>query len=228
MKTLSKAVAIASLLSAGVMSANVANAEVEASASIASSFLWHGQNLSGGEGVVAGSLDWYNDAGVYAGIWSGSGDTKADGYGGSETDLYVGFAGEAGDLSYDIMYATYLYNQEDTDGVVNNDIDDIAEVVLSVGYDAFSMSVTKNTDTTKNGDYLFTTLGMETGDFAFTLGNISGSEEIYYATDYSYIDAAYAYNDAITFTFSQIVNQDVDDTYADDAQFVVSYSLPIE
>jgi len=228
MKTLSKAVAIASLLSAGVMSANMANAEVEASASIASSFLWHGQNLSGGEGVVAGSLDWYNDAGAYAGVWSGSGDTKADGYGGSETDLYVGYAGEAGDLSFDIMYATYLYNQEDTDGNVNNDINDIAEVIVTLGYDAFSVSVAKNTDTDKNGDYLFATLGMEAGDFAFTLGNISGSEENYYGTDYSYVDAAYAYNDAITFTFSQIVDQDVADTYSDGGQFVVSYSLPIE
>jgi len=69
---------------------------------------------------------------------------------------------------------------------------------------------------------------MEVSDFAFTLGNISNSEEIYYATDYSYIDAAYAYNDSVTFTFSQIIDQDVADTYADGGQFVVSYSLPIE
>ena len=53
MKTLSKAVAIASLLSAGVMGAQVANAEVSASASIANTYLWRGQDLGGA--AISGS-----------------------------------------------------------------------------------------------------------------------------------------------------------------------------
>lgn len=218
MKSLSKAVAMASLLSAGVMSAQVANAEVSASAGIANLYLWRGQNLSAGSAVVSGSLDYANESGLYAGIWASSGDDSF----GNETDLYVGFSGEAGSIGYDISYATYMYPGED-------DINDVAEVILGVSMDAFSATLYKNTDVDANGDYIYLTLGAEMGDYAFTLGNVSGTEgKTFTNGDYTHVDVSYAYNDKLSFTYSQVVAEDTDDAYDMGGIFVVSYSLPIE
>ena len=56
-------------------------------------------------------------------------------------------------------------------------------------------------------------------------------------TDYTHIDISYAYNDNLTFTVSQIIDQDEiqlignEKKYEnrdDDTLFVLSYSLPIE
>jgi len=209
MKSLSKAVAMASLLSAGVMGAQVANAEVSASAGLASTYLWRGQDL--GTAAISGSLDYSAASGLYAGIWTSSGDTA----GGTETDLYFGFSGEAGSIGYDVGYATYLYAGED-------DIDDLAEVYVSVSADAFSASAYIPTDS--DADYTYLTLGMEAGDYAFTLGTNTGTD----TADYTHVDVSYAYNDKLSFTYSQVVAEDTDDTYDMGGIFVVSYSLPIE
>jgi len=209
MKTLTKAVAIASLVSASALTAQVANAEVSASAGLASTYLWRGQDL--GTAAISGSLDYAADSGVYAGIWTSSGDTA----GGTETDLYFGFAGEAGALSYDVGYATYLYAGED-------DIDDLAEVYVSVGMDMFSASVYIPTDS--DADYTYLTAGVELGDYSVSLGTNTGTD----ADDYTHVDVSYAYNDKVSFTYSQVVAEDTDDNYDMGGVFVVSYSLPIE
>ena len=218
MKTLSKAVAIASLVSASALTAQVANAEVSASASVANLYLWRGQNLgANGAPVMAGSLDYSAESGLYAGIWSSSGDTSF----GTETDLYVGFAGEAGSLSYDIGYATYLYSGED-------DVNDVAELIIGVGVDAYSATIYKSTDADANGDYLYLELGAEFGDYGLTVGNVSGSEGSTFTSDYTHVDLSYAYNDKLSFTYSQVVAEDVEDSMDMGGLFVVSYELPIE
>ncbi len=209
MKTLSKAIAIASLVSASALTAQVANAEVSASAAVASTYLWRGQDLGGA--AVSGSLDYSNESGLYAGIWGSSGDTA----GGNETDLYFGFAGEAGSIGYDIGYATYLYAGED-------DIDDLAEVYLSVSADMFSATAYIPTDS--DADYTYLVFGAEMGDYALTLGTNTGTD----ASDYTHVDVSYAYNDALAFTYSQVVAEDTDDAYDMGGVFVVSYTLPIE
>lgn len=216
MKTLSKAVAIASLVSASALTAQVANAEVSASVSIANAYLWRGIDLgaggdSKGAAAFSGSLDYAAESGLYAGIWGSSGDTGA----GNETDLYFGFAGEAGAVSYDIGYATYLYSGED-------DIDDLAEVYVSVGVDAFSATAYIPTDS--DADYTYLVFGAEMGDYGLTLGTNTGTD----ASDYTHVDVSYAYNDKVSFTYSQIVAEDTDDTYDMGGVFVVSYTLPIE
>ncbi len=225
MKTLSKAVAIASLLSAGVMSANMANAEVSASAGIATTYLYRGVSLSNGEAAVSGSLDYGHDSGAYAGAWSGSGDKE----GGTETDVYAGYYAEVGDISIDTSYLSAMYPGKD-------DVNDWAEVTLAVGFDAFSLTMSKNTDSEENGDYLSAELGMGAGDFTFTVGNMSGVETKTYGSDYTYANIDYSFNDSISFTYSQIVDQtqtaaaiaDEWDELDEGGVFVVSYSMPIE
>ena len=223
MTKLSQAIALATAMTAGLAATATTQAEVSASADIANMYLWHGQNLSSGAAVVSGSLDYSHDSGLYAGIWGTSGDSAV----GTEYDLYVGFAGVAGDIGYDVSYASYVYPGND-----NDDVNDSAEVSLGLSYSDVSLSFLKNTDTDANGDYLFTTLGYEMGKFGFVLGNASGVTEEdagkYFPTDYTHVDVTYAYNDNISFTASQIVDQDVEDALDDSTLFVVSYSLPIE
>ena len=216
MKTLSKAIAIASLVSASALTAQVAQAEVSASAAVASTYLWRGTDLGGA--AVSGSLDYSHASGAYAGIWGSSGDAS----GGNETDLYFGFAGEAGSIGYDIGYATYLYPGED-------DIDDAAEFYLSVSAAAFSATVYVPTDS--DSDYRYIALGADAGDYSFALGQtIDNTDDDFPGVDadYTHLDVTYAYNDKLAFTYSQVVAEDTEG-YADmGGTFVVSYSLPIE
>ena len=216
MNTFSKTLAMSSLVAAGLMSTQAATAEVSATADLSSAYLYRGTNLSKGEAVMSGSLDWANDTGVYAGIWSSSGDTA----GGHETDLYVGYAADMGAMSYDVMYGSYFY-------AGNDDLNDYAEVLFTLAMDAASVQVVKNTDTGKNGDYLYLAFAYEMDKYTMTLGNTSGTD-ITFPTDYTHVDIAYAYNDKLTFTYSQVVEQDKADTLDDGGLFVVSYSLPID
>ncbi len=216
MKMLSKTLAITSLVTAGLMSAPIASAEVSASAELASSYLYRGVNLSKGEAVMSASLDWSGASGAYAGVWSSSGDTAA----GHETDLYGGYAGDMGSMSYDVMYGSYFY-------AGNDDINDYAELLFTLSMDAASLQVVKNTDSDKNGAYLYVALGYEMDKYGVTLGNVSGTD-ITFPTDYTHVDVAYAYSDKLTFTYSQVVSQDKEDTLDDGGLFVVTYSLPVE
>jgi len=219
MTKLSQAIALATAMTAGLVGTTTTQAEVSASADLATMYLWHGQNLSNGAAVVSGSLDYSHESGLYAGAWATSGDSGV----GSEYDLYVGFAGAAGDFGYDVAYASYLYP-----GNTNDDVNDNAEVSLGLSFSDVSLSFLKNTDTDVNGDYLFTTLGYEMDKFGFVLGNASNTEGKYFPTDYTHVDVTFAYNDNISFTASQIVDQDVEDALDDSTLFVVSCSLPIE
>lgn len=230
MTKLSQAIALATAMTAGLAATATTQAEVSASADIASMYLWHGQNLSNGAAVVSGSLDYSHESGLYAGIWGTSGDSTV----GTEYDVYVGFAGAAGDFGYDVAYASYLYP-----GNTNDDVNDNAEVSLGFSYAGASLSFLKNTDTDVNGDYLFTTLGYDMGKFGFVLGNASGVTEKdagkYFPSEYTHVDVTYAYNDNISFTASQIIDQSFkganDPTLSEideSTLFVVSYSLPIE
>lgn len=223
MKKLSQAIVIASTMTAGLVTSQVATAEVTASMDLATSYLWRGQNLSNGAAVVSGSLDYGHESGVYAGVWTSSGDSTY----GTEVDLYAGFAGEAGDLGYDVGFIGYIY--PDASQAESDQYDNWTEANISLSYDIASLSVAKAVDSDKSGDYLFVGLGVEVDAVAITLGNISGSEGITFDTDYTYVDLTYAYNDQIGFTLSKIIDaDDENNTFDESLRYVMTYSLPIE
>ena len=201
MKTFNKTLIAAALLTTGA----AAQAEVSGGVAIASSYLWRGFDLSNGSAVVSGSLDYSSETGIYAGIWGSSGD---DAYG-TEYDLYVGFAGEAGDFGYDISYVDYNYP-------TNQGADDFDEIYLGLSYGDFGVSI-------YDGDgYTYTALSVGFGDFSMTYGDQSLIGD---GADGSHVDLTYSMGD-LGFTFSKAGG----DAYggADDLQFVVSYSLPMD
>lgn len=111
---------MATAIAATLISGNVL-AELSTNVGATTNYLWRGVTQSADTASVSGGIDWSDESGLYAGAWIGSlifafpaDDTGAD-LGvdlatGSETDLYVGFAGEAGSVGYDVGVITYQYS----------------------------------------------------------------------------------------------------------------------
>jgi uncharacterized protein (TIGR02001 family) len=226
MTKLSQAIALATVMTAGLVGTTTTQAEVSASAGVASSYLWRGQNLSNGAAVVSGSLDYGHESGAYAGAWVSSGDAAM----GTEYDLYVGFAGEAGDLSYDVGYVGYIYPSQNEEAVAKGDADATADELGNMSDLYLNLSFA-GVDFTTNfsdngGDYVYNTLGYGMGAVSGLIGVNTDLEEDGKGA-YTHINLSYAHNDNISFTVSKMVAQS-SGTSAASPEFVVSYSLPIE
>lgn len=223
MKKLSQAIVLAGAMTAGLAAVNTAQAadvELSASAGVSNMYLWRGLELGDpGVPMIDASLD-VAMGGLYAGTWIGSGDTSA----GQEYDLYVGYAGEVGDFSYDISAATYVYPGGATEGGEGNTFD-LSEYTIGLGYQFVSFSYTGPLAGDGNDDYSYITLGAGYDAYSLTIGfaDDEGSE-----ADYTHVDVGYAFNDNLSFTLSKIVDMDEDDSYDDDLKVAFYYSLPIE
>ncbi|HCG80509.1 MAG TPA: histidine kinase [Oceanospirillales bacterium] len=240
MKKLTKAIALAGVMTTGLTGAQLAQAEVDvsASAAVASMYLWRGLDLGNGSPAVSGDIT-LSTGGAYAGMWTSSGDSAA----GNEYDLYVGYGGEMEGFSYDVSVLTYVYpsannftyvdpSDEDENGVADvleSDQDtsgntfDLSELIVSLGYEGASFSyyypVSSNPD-----DYSYLTLGYGMDAYSATVG-VSNSDAD--SDKYVHLDLSYAYTDNLSFTASKVVDAELDET-EDDLKFVVSYSLPID
>lgn len=216
MKSTLLATATAAALSAGVFSA-AAHAEVSASASVASMYYWRGRDLGHGTPQVAGDIH-YSESGFTAGIWGGSGDWES----GTETDLYVGYAGgDSEGFFYDLTAWTYYYPTEKAGS--NGRPGKLSELVLGLGYGPVKFSYYDNVA----GDpgYTYMTLAGTLDAFTLTLGMHNNAD----GTKPTHLDLSYAYNDQLKFTVGKIVEPDNSEKFLEDeARFVVSYTLPLE
>jgi uncharacterized protein (TIGR02001 family) len=220
MKTLSKAIAIASLVSAGALTAQVANAEVEYSAEAATSYLYRGQD-QGASGLISGAIDYSHDSGVYAGLWAaGAGATP-------EYDLYAGFAMDAGDVSIDIGAITYVYP-----GSIEIDGDvapfDGMEAYINVGFKGASLSYNMGLESLEDSTYI--ALGYEMDALSITYG-MSDDDA---GTEYSHVDLSVALSEEFSLTISQAMDDSsaavvaAGDSANEDTQVVLTFALPIK
>lgn len=221
-------VAVAGALS---VAPTVANAEVSASVAIANMYLWRGVDLGaydkivfdddgnpeasggGGVGAISGDLS-YSNSGFYTGIWGSSGDSNA----GTEYDLYLGYGAEFGGVSVDASVLTYVYPSS-PDGSLDNP-GELSEFILSLGFAGFTLTGYDNI--AGGSGYGYYTLSYGYDAFSILVGKHDnpGTPE-----DMTHVDISYAYNDNLSFTLSQ----QVDDAFDNEkAKFVVGYSLPIE
>lgn len=224
-KNLLLGAALALSAAAPVANAQQNAVDVSASAAIASTYLWRGIDLGSGTPAISGDIT-ASTSGFYAGVWGSSGDKLA----GTEYDLYAGYGFELENgFSADISVWNYVYptaeNGTLTGGSANN-VGDLSEIILTLGYGAFSFSYYDNVAGATGYEYY--TLGASFGDFSVTLGmhdneDAPGGAK---ADDPVHLDVAYAYNDNLTFTLSQFVEDEP--AGAEDVKFVVSYSIPIE
>ncbi|MFN3712635.1 MAG: TorF family putative porin [Alcanivoracaceae bacterium] len=196
-----------------------AAAEVTGSLGISNFYLWRGQDLTVGGGVVHGSVDYSHSSGLYAGVW---GSSEASGIGG-ETDVYFGFAGEAGGLSYDISYWSYLYPSADVG------YGEIGEVVLGLGMGDFGLGLYLSVADDASGDKAFAkdkylTLSYDYDKFSFLVGTwmFDADDE-----DYTHFDISYSPVENLSFTVSKVISSDDFAGVTDDQDFLfnVGYSF---
>lgn len=120
------------VLAASTLGSGIALAEVSANIGVTSNYIWRGVSQSDDGASVSGGLDYAHTSGLYAGTWAASID------GGTELDLYLGYAGEAGAIGYDIGYIHYLYP--------NDDDLDFGEIYLGASYSLFSAMLSYDPD----------------------------------------------------------------------------------
>lgn len=227
-------IALATTLALGGLVAmpGTANAEMSASASVSNFYLWRGLDISSGAPQVAGSLDYSHESGAYAGIWasSESPDTNATNTtSGTETDLYIGYAGEVGGLSYDVSFWEYLYpSDNDLNGPNDSYSDsDLSEFVLGLGYADVGLTVYFANDRGTGDDYEYVTLDYTIDKFNILYG--TWMYETDGADESSHLTVAYAATDNFTFTATKGFQDDsTSSIYDEDVLFHISYSLPID
>lgn len=205
----------------------MASAEISGSVGATSQYLWRGLQLTTAP-TINGSLDYAHDSGLYTGIWTSSES------GATEYDLYVGFGGEAGGLSYDISYIDYNYTAGGTasgefDGTTIIDLPveassrDFQEVHVGVGFAGLSAgayigvgefghpgSGQETKDANNDDRYFYLSYGFDKISATFGYFDFDGSpDELSGGTpDYTHLDVSYALTDSFTFTASKIISQE--------------------
>ncbi|SFF58271.1 conserved hypothetical protein [Fontimonas thermophila] len=105
--TLKRSVVSAAVLGAAVFSGGV-SAGVSVNVGAVSEYIFRGIPQTGGS-AVQGGIDYAHDSGFYVGTWA----SNIGFGGGTEQDLYAGFGGEVGGVSYDARITYYWYPEED-------------------------------------------------------------------------------------------------------------------
>ncbi len=224
MKTFNKTlIAAATLTTFGLATAPAAVA-LDASASVATSYLWRGTELGNGDAALAVDLSGSTGAVSY-GLWVSSGDSSS-----TEYDIYASYGGSVGEIGYSIGYASYNYPST---GVA---FDDSAEYVYGLSYGPVSATYFDG----KDSEASYTAVSYSAGAFTFTYGEADDvveaadalAEVVYEgvvlqeAADAvaagmatrTHFDVSYAVNDSLTLTVSE----------PEDAETIVvaSYTLP--
>ncbi|MGE9289818.1 MAG: TorF family putative porin [Puniceicoccales bacterium] len=139
MNKLSKILPAAAVFAAASFSSAIAQEEIvveeeesfpiEGNIGVTSNYLFRGVTQTDSGAAVQGGLDYSHESGLYVGTW-----TSNVGFaGGTELDVYGGFAGEYEDFGYDVGIVGYLYPEKASGEDAN-----FAEVYLSVAYDMFA------------------------------------------------------------------------------------------
>jgi len=222
------------LLSAGSVQADEWTANFGAS----NNYIWRGLTQSVNEAAISGGIDYASDSGFYAGTWASNVSYAADDVFSYEHDLYAGFAGEAGGISYDIGYLYYNYDAEAEF--------DFSEVYGSIGFGAFTLGLNVLADTEadeapgqdfgfgeatylyldyateiRDGLELGLHVGFHEGDFNEAFNGVPGDY-----TDYSVSLSKNGFSFMITST--DLDDAGPDNLDNDDVKFVVSYGLDFE
>ena len=183
MKTFNKTLIAAATITTFGLAAAPAAVSLEASASIATSYLWRGTELGNGDAALA--VDLSGSAGAISyGLWVSSGDSSS-----TEYDIYASYGGSIGEIGYSIGYASYNYPSA---GV---GFDDNAEYIYGLSYGPASVTIFDG----KDSDYEYTVVGYEAGAYSFAYGDDETS---------THFDVSYAVNDSLSVTVSKPEDED--------------------
>lgn len=206
MKTLAKAVAIASLVSASALTAQVANAEVSFNAALVSDYVWRGQSQTDNGFAVQGGADYSHESGAYAGVWGSNVDFGDDDN--IEYDLYVGYATEVNGLELDLGYISYNYDDSGdccseiyvgvakgaASAMISIDAENQENTYLEGGY---SLELPEDLALDLHAGYNIPDEGDEVIDLAATIGK--SLEMVDVSATITYIDSDFVEDDVLFF-----------------------------
>ena len=214
-----KHTALAAVLATGTMFTTVAQAaSIEANVGFTTDYIWRGFTQNSGDTSFSGGVDYSTDGGFYVGTWVG--DITWDGAS-YELDLYGGYAGEAGAMSYDVGYIQYMYPDKTTDA-------DFGEVYVTLGTGPVSVSyyyeVDNDDGSVDSGDntYLSLDYGMDLSE-DWGLGLHYGIYDVDANADES-IDMSLTLSKG-DFSFSIVETDDIAGPDDDDTRAVISYGM---
>ena len=222
------------LLSAGTVQADEWTANFAAS----NNYIWRGLTQTINEAAISGGIDYAADSGFYIGTWASNVSYAAGDVYSYEHDIYGGFAGEAGGISYDLGYLYYNYDAEAEF--------DFGEIYGSIGIGSFTLglNVLANTEADEapgqdfgfgEATYLYADYATEIRD-GLELGLHIGHHEGDFSEAFNGVPGDYTdYNISLSkdgFSF-MISSTDLDDVGADnldndEIKFVVGYSMDFE
>jgi uncharacterized protein (TIGR02001 family) len=130
-----------------------------------SEYLFRGIEQSGGA-AVQGGLDYSHGSGVYVGTWASNTGGPASA-GGTELDVYGGYAVKAGPVGLDFGAIYYWYPEDDEDLALSFDY---WEVYAKASYSYFALQVYYTTDYLGDANEAFAdTLGKDTDAYYVNL-----------------------------------------------------------
>lgn len=201
--------------------------DVSASVGVANMYLWRGYDVGNGDAAVFGDIT-LSAGGFYGTVWTSSGDATA----GQEYDLIVGYGHEFGDFSVDLAAISYVYPRfpiepDPSIPTQGNDIGEWVEAALTLGWGPVSVSYF-DTIEAKEGSYaLGEDYNYMTASAAFgAFGILIGRHDMETGDDPVHLNLSYAYNDNLSFMVSKFVIDEEEIEH--DANFIVSYSIPLE
>ncbi|MDA7687947.1 hypothetical protein N8793_07795 [Pseudomonadales bacterium] len=211
MKSLTKAIAVASL--ASVSTAAMAVEGLSTTIGLVSDYNYRGESL--GDAAANVSVD-YSVGGFYVGVWAidDGGEAAVDGL---EYDTYLGWGGEVGGVEVGIGYTRYDYTYTS---------DYESEINLSVGIAGFGLAIALGNDdnaaTTSTSEELVATQDAS-GNVTSITNVITESAVPANDDDYTVIDLSYT-NGAFGVLLGQKSFDDADTEYK---RFELSYSAEI-
>jgi len=210
MKTFNKTLIAAATVATFGLAAAPAAVALEASASVATSYLWRGQDLGNGDAALA--VDFGASTGAVSyGLWVSSGDAAS----GTEYDLYASYDTEVNGVGLSFGYASYIYPAQDD----MDDFDENAEYIYGISYGNASATIFDE----KDGDYQYTTFSYETGPYTLTFGEHDDAVPNGDNDNMSHFDLSYSVNDKISLTVSTVLDSDNEED--DDTTVVATYTF---
>ena len=172
-------------------------------AAVATDYMFRGYTQTSGA-AVQGGIDWSHPSGFYVGTWG----SNLDWAGNSEIDIYGGYAGEIGGLSYDLGIVYFMYpNEDDCEKPSGSSCEwDYVEFVLNTGFDAGPLGLSLGVlfspeywgeDPVGGGDTWYVSGGVafpsfQLGElelaFDVNIGFTSADEELFAEGEDSYMD----------------------------------------
>jgi uncharacterized protein (TIGR02001 family) len=178
MKTFNKTLIAAATLTAFGLAAAPAAVALDASASVATSYLWRGAEQGTGDAALAVDLS-DSAMGVTYGVWISSGA------GTTEHDYYASYAGSVGEIGYELGLVDYNYQDAGAS--------DMEETYVSLSYGPLSVSQFENSG---NADD-YTVVSYEAGAYSVAYGEITTA-----GVNTSHTDVSYSVNDSLSLTLS--------------------------